>query len=115
MRLLSWIFRAFLFLIALGFALTNQDIATLRFFGASNFEWRAPMVIFLLVFFAAGTVLGLISVVPTLFRQRREIGRLKKEVKLVTKSNTNADVLPPLVDSSPAVGVTSSTAARLGI
>ena len=113
MRVISWIFRALLFLVALGFALTNQDIATLRFFGASNFEWRAPMVVFLLIFFAAGTVLGLISVVPTLFRQRRQIGRLKKEVQLANKSVSN--VLPPLVEASSAVGVTSPTSARLGI
>jgi lipopolysaccharide assembly protein A len=113
MRLVSWIFRAFLFLVALGFALTNQDIATLRFFGASNFEWRAPMVIFLLVFFAAGTVLGLIAVVPTLFRQRREIGRLRKQLTVANKAQPA--VLPPLVDAPPAIGVTSPTAARLGI
>ncbi len=113
MRLVSWIFRAFLFLVALGFALTNQDIATLRFFGASNFEWRAPMVIFLLVFFAAGTVLGLIAVVPTLFRQRREISRLRKQLTVANKAQPA--VLPPLVDAPPAIDVTSPTAARLGI
>ena len=113
MRLVSWIFRAFLFLVALGFALTNQDIATLRFFGASSFEWRAPMVIFLLVFFAAGTVLGLIAVVPTLFRQRREIGRLRKQVTLASKAQPAAQ--PPLAETSSAIIVTSPTAARLGI
>ncbi len=113
MRLVSWIFRVFLFLVALGFALTNQDIATLRFFGASSFEWRAPMVIFLLVFFAAGTVLGLIAVVPTLFRQRREIGRLRKQVTLASKAQPV--VQPPAVDASTSMGVSSTTAARLGI
>lgn len=113
MRLVSWVFRAFLFLVALGFALTNQDIATLRFFGASSFEWRAPMVVFLLVFFAAGTVLGLIAVVPTLFRQRREIGRLRKQVTLASKAQPAAQ--PPMADASSAIGVTSPTAARLGI
>lgn len=113
MRMLSWLFRLFLFLVALGFALTNQDIATLRFFGMSNFEWRAPLVIFLLVFFAAGTVLGLVSVVPTLFRHRREISRLKKEVQLAAK--TQPPPAQPMADVPPDVGVTSATAARLGV
>ena len=112
MRVISWLFRVFLFLCALGFALTNQDIATLRFFGISDFEWRAPLVIFLLLFFAAGAVLGLVSVVPTLYRQRREMGRLKREIKLLSKAQGgNA---PPIVDAVPVVTTPGAAGARLG-
>lgn len=114
MRAISWLFRVFLFLCALGFALTNQDLATLRFFGLSDFEWRAPLVIFLLLFFAAGAVLGLVSIVPTLYRQRREIGRLKREVKLLGKTQANNST-PPVVDAVPVTAVPVVTSARLGL
>lgn len=113
MRALSWLFRVFLFLCALGFALTNQDIATLRFIGSSDFEWRAPLVIFLLLFFAAGAALGLVSIVPTLFRQRREIGRLRREVKLMGKAQASAT--PPVVDAVPAVPEPLPGVSRLGL
>jgi lipopolysaccharide assembly protein A len=112
MRVISWLFRVFLFLCALGFALTNQDLATLRFFGISDFEWRAPLVIFLLLFFAAGAVLGLVSVVPTLYRQRREVGRLKREIKLLSKAQGSN--VPPIVDAVPIVTTSAAAGARLG-
>lgn len=95
MRLISWIFRIFLFLIALGFAVSNTEITKLNFFGMST-PWSAPLVLFLLVFFAAGTIVGLLAVVPMVYRYRREIGRLRKELKL------NAQT-PPVVGPSPDV------------
>jgi len=38
------------------------------------------LVIVLLVFFASGAILGILSVVGVIFRQRREIFRLKREM-----------------------------------
>ena len=49
MRLISWLFKLGLFLVMMGFALSNTETATLRFFGIPEFEWRAPLVLFLLV------------------------------------------------------------------
>lgn len=82
MRLLSWILKLALFVAALGFALFNTAPVDLHFFG-SAVSWSAPLVIFLLLFFAAGAAFGLLAVVPTLFRQRRELGRLRRELKLI--------------------------------
>lgn len=110
MRLLSWIFRTLLFLAALGFALSNTRITELRFFGV-DFVWSAPLVIFLLAFFAAGVVLGLLAVVPTLYRQRREIGRLRRELR---GSGKPAGNVPPPPDVPSAAG-SAETAARLGL
>jgi hypothetical protein len=62
----------------MGFALSNTDTATLRFFGIPQFEWRAPLVLFLLIFFAAGALLGALATVPIVFRQRRELNRLRR-------------------------------------
>ena len=78
MRILSWLFKLGLFLVMLGFALSNTDTATLRFFGIPEFEWRAPMVVFLLLFFAAGALIGVIATMPLVLRQRRSIGRLER-------------------------------------
>jgi lipopolysaccharide assembly protein A len=110
MRLVSWIFRIALFLLALGFALTNTTNIDLHFFGVDT-PWRAPLVIFLLLFFAAGAVMGLLAVVPTLFRQRRLIGRLKKDLKLGAKPQTGPTA--PLADAAP-VSSDPPTASRLG-
>lgn len=111
MRLLSWLFRTALFLLALGFALSNTRITELRFFGI-DFVWSAPLVIFLLAFFAAGVLLGLLAVVPTLYRQRREIGRLRREARTTAKAASASPAMPP-PDVPPAAAADASS--RMGI
>ena len=106
MRLIAWIIRVMLFLAALGFALSNTGLTELRFFGV-DVVWRAPLVIFLLAFFAAGTAMGLLGVVPMLFRQRREITRLRREIK------TNARNLPAAQQAPPDVPATGPIASGL--
>ena len=74
MRLLLWLFRAFIFFTLFAFALNNQQSATVYwFFGV---EWHAPMVIVVLVVFAAGCALGVLAMVPAWWRHRREALRL---------------------------------------
>jgi len=90
MRLLSWLFRLGLFLVMMGFALSNTDTATLRFFGIPEFEWRAPLVLFLLLFFAAGALIGVIATMPLVLRQRRSIGRLRRDADSVSKATVRA-------------------------
>lgn len=109
MRIVSWIFRAALFLAALGFALSNTAVTELRFFGV-DLVWRAPLVIFLLAFFGAGAALGLLAVVPTLFRQRREIGRLRREVRATARSSPAGSASQPLPDAAPQSAGSSARA-----
>ncbi len=97
MRFLAWVLRVALFFAALGFAITNTEPVSLRFFGV-DIVWRAPLVVFLLVFFVAGSALGLLGVLPSMFRQRREIGRLKREIKLTAKA-----AQPPIAPLPPDV------------
>lgn len=111
MTLLTWGFRILLFLTVLGFALTNTAVVDLHFLGMDQF-WRAPLVIFLLLFFVAGVVVGLLSCLPAMFRQRREIGRLKKELKVLRPAP--AVVAPPTAPIDGSVPVTASVA-RNGI
>jgi uncharacterized integral membrane protein len=69
MRLIVWLFRAFIFFTLFAFALNNQQAATVRwFFGV---EWHAPMVILVLVVFAAGCALGVLAMLPSWWRHRR--------------------------------------------
>jgi uncharacterized integral membrane protein len=74
MQILVWLFRALIFFTLFAFALNNQQPANVRwFFGV---EWHAPMVIVVLVVFAAGCALGVLAMVPSWWRHRREARRL---------------------------------------
>ena len=69
MRPLVWLFRALVFFTLFAFALNNQQSAAVHwFFGA---EWHAPMVIVVLVAFAAGCAIGVLAMVPAWWRHRR--------------------------------------------
>ncbi len=69
MRYLAGLFWAFVFFTLFAFALNNQQLATVRwFFGV---EWRTPMVIVVLVAFAAGCAFGVVAMVPSWWRQRQ--------------------------------------------
>ena len=90
MKILTWALRLAIFLFLFVFAAQNTEPVTLRFiFGQI---WQAPLVILLLAFFAGGAVLGILSLVGLVFRQRREIARLKREL---AKPIAPAVVEPP--------------------
>ena len=69
MRVIVWLFRAFIFFTLFAFALNNQQTTTVRwFFGA---EWHAPLVIVVLVASAGGCAFGVLAMVPAWWRHRR--------------------------------------------
>lgn len=76
MTALTWAVRFIIFAFLLVFAIQNTDPVNLHFF--FDQAWQAPLVIVLLAFFAGGAILGVLSVAGVLFRQRREISRLKR-------------------------------------
>ena len=100
MRVVSWILRVVIFAAALLFAAANIKTNVELNLGVEQFT--APLVLFLLIFFVAGVVTGLLSVVPTVFRHRREIGRLKREVKANAKAV--AATMPPTPDAPTTIG-----------
>lgn len=79
MRALLWGFRILIFLFLFAFALKNTEAVSLRFFFDAS--WQAPMIIIILAFFAGGAVLGVLSLLGTVFG-RREVSRLKREVQI---------------------------------
>lgn len=105
MRVLTWLFNLVLFVLALGFALSNTATVELRFVFA-DLTWRAPLVVVLLVFLAAGVALGLLAAVPLLFRHRREITRLTRELRHATRPPSPA----PPAQTPPVVAAPAETA-----
>ncbi len=98
MRALLWSFRIFIFLFLLAFALKNTDPVSVYFF--FDTAWEAPLIIIVLAFFAGGAALGLLALLGSVFGLRREVSRLKRELR----SSTNADKSPFLNESSGRSG-----------
>ena len=69
MRLIAWLVRAFIFFGLFAFALNNQEPATVHWF--FGLQWRTPMIIVVLVAFAAGAAVGVLAMVPSWWRARR--------------------------------------------
>jgi uncharacterized integral membrane protein len=79
MQFLTWLIRIVLFVVLVGFAASNRQPTELKFF-SSELIWHAPLVLHLLAFFIGGVVVGLLAAMPGMFRQRREIARLRRDV-----------------------------------
>lgn len=77
MKWLMWLLRGILFLFLFGFAVKNDQLVTLHFFLGA--QWQLPLVFVILLFFAAGAILGVTATLASLLRQRREIGRLRRD------------------------------------
>ena len=90
MRLFVWLVRAFIFFTLFAFALNNQQSAVVHwFFGV---QWNAPMVIIVLAAFAAGSVIGVLAMMPGWWMHWRA---------LRDKSSKPAAPTVPLSPSSP--------------
>lgn len=76
MTALTWAIRLVIFSFLVVFATQNTGPVNLHFLLGQ--VWQAPLVMVLLAFFAGGAVLGMLSVVGVIYRQRREIARLKR-------------------------------------
>lgn len=76
LRILSWSIRIVLFLLIVGFAAKNTDSVTVRYL--LGLEWRTPLVLLLLVFFAGGAALGVLATLRHVILLRREVQRLRR-------------------------------------
>ncbi len=70
MRTLNWLWRGLLFLLLFAFALNNQHVVELKWFRGYN--WQAPMVFIVLAAFALGCSVGVLAMLPSWWKQRRE-------------------------------------------
>lgn len=83
MRYLVWPLRALLFLLLLGFAVKNDQPVALRYF--FGYEWQTSLIVILLCFFAGGVLVGVLAMLGNMFRQRRELAALKRDLHLKNK------------------------------
>jgi putative membrane protein len=73
-------FALLILLLALfGFALKNDQPVVLRYY--LGYEWHAPFVFYLFIFFAAGVGFGILASLAYIFRHRREVTLLKRELR----------------------------------
>jgi uncharacterized integral membrane protein len=77
-RLVTWAIRLVVFLLLVAFAAKNADPVRLRFY--FDLALEAPLVVVLFSFFAAGALFGVLALLGTVLRQRREISLLRRRV-----------------------------------
>lgn len=70
MRIVLWLVRAAIFFTLFAFALNNQHDAAVRWFFGQ--EWRASMVFIVLAAFGLGCALGIMAMLPSWWRYRRD-------------------------------------------
>lgn len=97
MPYLNWILRVALFIVLLGFAVKNDQPITLRYF--FGYEWQSSLVIVLLIFFAAGAAVGVLAMLPNGLKQRREIARLKRDIRIKNKLAGIGEMQQPPIQS----------------
>jgi lipopolysaccharide assembly protein A len=103
MRLFSWLARAFIFFTLFAFALNNQQPTVVHwFFGA---QWQAPLVIIVLAAFAGGCAVGVLAMLPNLWRRwrqkRPEAASKSKDAHAAPTTATPSEFTP---DHPPRVG-----------
>jgi lipopolysaccharide assembly protein A len=98
MQAFVWIIRFIVVVVLVWFAVKNAQLV--KIYGPLEQNWEAPMVFILLVVFVGGVVIGLLAWVPTVVRQRREIGRLRKAA-----AREAAAALPVAPASEPPHGI----------
>jgi len=76
-KILTWAIRLLVFVLLVAFAAKNADPVTLRFY--FDLAVQTPLVVVLFAFFLGGALFGMLALLGTLLRQRREIARLKKQ------------------------------------
>ncbi|MEW6132949.1 MAG: lipopolysaccharide assembly protein LapA domain-containing protein [Pseudomonadota bacterium] len=91
MYYVGWAVKILIFLAVLGFALQNSQPVTLHYF--FGYVWEAPLVALLLAAFTLGAFLGVLALLPTLFRLRGERTKLRRELDSMIDANTTTPAL----------------------
>lgn len=97
MHYFNWLLRTVLFFVLLGFAVKNDQSVTLRYF--FGYEWHAPLVLVLLIFFVAGAVVGILAMFTNVLQQRRKISNLQEKIRIRDKLVHTGEKLPSIPSS----------------
>ena len=68
---LGWLAKLAIFLLVLGFALKNTH--PVEFVSYLGYTWQSPLIVMLLIAFLLGALIGLLALLPYLFRLRRQV------------------------------------------
>lgn len=86
MKWISRISAVLLFVLFFSFALKNTDEVVLNLF--LQYKLRGPLILMLLGCFLGGALLGIVAMVPTLMRHRRELNQCKIQVGNLQQAET---------------------------
>lgn len=96
---LKWALKAAIFFTLFAFALNNQHDATVRFFFGQ--QWTVPLVLVVLIAFAAGLVIGVLGMVPRWWQHRRAAALARQEaaaasaITMITPEKSALPQQPP--------------------
>ena len=90
-RYLGLITKLLVFLLVLGFALKNSHTAT--FYSYLGHVWEAPLIIMLGLAFVLGALTGVLSLLPTLFRMRKEAALKQRTEEMDTITSNDLPVV----------------------
>lgn len=107
MRYVVWLLRLVIFIIVLLFALKNTAPVDVGFF-ADHVVRQVPLIVVMLAAFALGLLFGLLAAATALYRRRREINRLRRELARAEEALTR-----PQVIAQPRIPETASPLAPL--
>jgi lipopolysaccharide assembly protein A len=82
-RTLNWLWRAFVFFMLFAFALKNQHVVEVK--GFLGYSWQAPMVFVILGVFGVGCAVGVVAMVPSWWRHRRDA---RKRLHLMAETDS---------------------------
>jgi lipopolysaccharide assembly protein A len=78
-RILAWAIRLAVFVLLIAFAAKNTAPVKLQFY--FNLALEAPLVLVLLACFALGALFGVLALLTSVLRQRRQISILRRPVE----------------------------------
>ena len=90
--LAQYLLKAAIFFTLFAFALNNQSDVTVRFF--FGYQWTAPLVLVVLITFAAGLLIGVLGMVPRWWRQRRAASRAQQGLQPAPAADTSNSSVP---------------------
>ncbi len=102
MRVITWVFRVFIFFALFAFALNNQQESGVRWF--FGYEWRAPMVFIVLAAFGLGCAFGVSAMVPSWWKHRR-VARRMPALPAERDAQNPLAVVPPIPEHPPRDGL----------
>lgn len=93
MKSVLWLAKLLALMLLVSFAMKNMQPVMLHYY--LGFQWQAPFVLFLLLFFCAGAVLGVTAALGIILKQRRQVLQLRRELRAKPAPVASVD-LPPI-------------------